>query len=164
MRARRARIGKLFASVPDQKDFSAASSRLARAATEVHGSAQQHVRTLQTHLEAIGRGDFDPVLIDAHDDVTLEIFAPPEFPWIRQARGLADLRAALLQNFGSVEDQQPTIRDVFAEGEMVIVFGAETGRIRGSGMPYQVEFVERFTFREGRLAAIRIVGAYAITK
>ena len=61
----------------------------------------------------------------------------------------------------SVDEQRPTIRDVFAEGDTVILFGAETGRIRSAGTSYMVEFVERFTFREGRLVAIRIVGAYA---
>jgi ketosteroid isomerase-like protein len=147
-----------------KKDFSAVTSQLSRAADDVRGDARENVRSVQAELDAIGRGDFEAVLHDAHDDVTLEIFAPPEFPWIRQAHGLADLRAALLQNFGSVEDQRPTIRDVFAEGDTVILFGAETGRIRGSGLPYQVEFVERFTFRDGRLAAIRIVGAYATPK
>ena len=150
--------------MPDNKDFSDITSSLARAARDIGSAAQQNVLTLQSHIDAIGRGDFDAVLRDAHDDVALEIFVPPEFPWIRQARGLTDLRAALLQNFGSVEDQHPTIRDVFIEGDTVILFGAETGRIRGSGLPYAVEFVERFTFRSGRLATIRIVGAYATAK
>lgn len=146
------------------RDFGVVRSGLRESAAEVAPAAQQHVRTLEEQLEAIQRGDFDSVLEHAHADVTLEIFAPPEFTWIRRANGLAELRAAMVQNFEAVGDQRPELRDIFAERDTVILFGRERGVNRATGTPYDLEFVERFTFRDQRLAAVRIVAAYAGSK
>lgn len=135
-------------------------TRLQQTAARASADAQHHLQSIQTQLDAVSRGDFDAVLAQAHDDATLEIFAPPEFPWIRRAAGASALREALVQNFGSVDNQRPEIRDVFTEGDTVILFGRERGVIRTTGLAYHVEFVERFTFRHGRLAAVRIVAAH----
>ena len=123
------------------------------------GSQQPH-HAISEQLEAIESRDIDSVFHNAHDDVTLEIFAPPEFPIARQAKGLHEFREAITRNFGAVEEQRPHIREVFAEGDTVILFGSETGTLRDTAVSYSVEFVERFTFRDGRLAALRIVAAH----
>ena len=148
-----------------EKDFSAATARLQQALDQAGrpmspADPQRHLRSVQTQIEAIGRGDLDAVVVDAMPDVTLDIFAPPEFPWIRRAQGIDDLRRAIEQNFGSVEDQRPEINNVFAEGDTVVLFGRERGRLRGSGQAYDMEFVEKFTFRDGRLSAVRIIAAH----
>jgi ketosteroid isomerase-like protein len=148
-----------MALVPNS--IEALRSRLQSSAADCVPEARPHLEAIQAQLEAIARGDLDAVLLHAHDDVTLEIFAPPEFPWIRQARGIAALRAALEQNFGSVRNQRPEIRDIFAEGETVILFGRERGTIAESAQDYDVEFVQRFTFRAGGLAAVRMVAAHS---
>jgi ketosteroid isomerase-like protein len=93
--------------------------------------------------------------------VTLDVFVPPEFPFVRMARGAGAFRRAIEHNFSAVVDQRPEIRDVFAEGDRVVILGRETGTLRSTGRTYEVEFVERFTFREGRLAAVQIIAAYA---
>ena len=145
-----------------RRDFSGASARLAEAARRrpaAETARSAHIRTVQAQIDAIGRGDLSAALESAREDVLLEIFAPPEFPWIRTARGLADLHAAMTHNFGSVDDQRPEIQNVVAEGESVVLFGREHGVIRETGHPYDVQFVQRFTFVEGRLASIRIVAA-----
>lgn len=147
-----------------RRDFAAASSQLHRTAEGASPHAREHLLSIEAQLDAIARGDFDAVFDSAHDEVTLEIFAPPEFPWIRQTRGIAELRHAIAQNFGSVDDQQPEIRDVFVEGDTVILFGRERGAIRQTGRRYDMEFVQRFSFREGRLASVRIVAAHAATR
>jgi ketosteroid isomerase-like protein len=149
----------------DRKDFSSVSARLQRALDEGGGALpasdpRSHVRSVQVQIEAIARGDIEGVLAEALPEVTLDIFAPPEFPWIRRACGADELRRALEQNFAAVVDQRPEITNVFAEGDTVALFGREQGRIRESGQSYDVEFVEKFTFRDGRLFAIRIIAAY----
>jgi ketosteroid isomerase-like protein len=111
-------------------------------------------------LEAIACGEIAQVLAQAVPDVTLDIFAPPEFPWIRHAQGTDAVLAAIRQNFGSVDDQRPEITGVFADGNTVVLFGCESGRFRDTGANYEVEFVERFTFRDERLISIRIIGAH----
>ena len=146
-----------------KKDFSEAAARLQQEAdrkTDVTPDPRPLIRSVQHQIEAIARGDFDAVLSQALPDVTLDIFAPPEFAWIRQARGLTELRRALEENFGSVDEQRPTISNVFTEGDAVVLFGREQGRIRATGQRYDVEFVQTFAFRDERLAGIRVVAAY----
>ena len=150
----------------ERKDFSSVSARLQRALDEAGaslpvGDPRSHVQSVQIQIEAIARGDVERVLGEALPDVTLDVFAPPEFPWMRRASGVEELRCALQQNFGAVVNQRPEISNVFAEGDTVVLFGRERGAIRESGQPYDVEFVQKFTFRDGRLAAIRIVAAHA---
>jgi ketosteroid isomerase-like protein len=140
-------------------NFGQAASSLQRAAAERSAEPAEHLRWIQTQIEAIERGDFDSVMRDAHEDVTLDIFAPPHFPFVTRARGKPELLAAILHNFGAVQEQTPHIQDIFAEGQTVVLFGRERGKIRSTGVPYDVEFVERLTFKDGRLASARIVVA-----
>lgn len=150
------------------KDFSAATERLqqeldTRRDTAGPAGSRALIRSVQSQIDAVARGDFDAVLKEALPDVALDIFAPPEFSWIRRAQGASELRRAMEHNFSTLEDQQPRVTDVFAEGETVVLFGREQGRIRATGQRYDVEFVEKFTFSEGRLAAVRIIAAHALS-
>ena len=147
-------------SVP--KDFHAVTSHLGAAADSVDDHIRsQNLRTLQSQIDAIARGDLAVVLQQACEDVTLEIFVPPEFPFVRSATGSEAFRLALEQNFAAVANQQPTILDLFSEGDRIVLFGRETGRIQSTGVAYDIEFVQRFTFRDGRLASVQVIGAHA---
>jgi len=146
---------------PKSTHFRAIASELQRAAALRPAQTARHLLSIHAQVDAIERGDIESVLQHAHDDVTFEIFAPPQFPFVSSAHGLEELRAAVMHNFAVVLDQQPEIRDIFAEGDTVILFGRERGRLRDRGVPYDVEFVQRFAFRDGRLASVRIVVADA---
>ena len=127
-----------------------------------HAGPLEHLRSVQTQMDAICRGDIANLLNEAHADVQLDIFAPPEFKWIRHAKGLDELRRAVELNFDSVEHQRPEISNVIAQGDSVVLIGRERGTIRATSEPYDVQFVHKFTFRDGRLTAIRIVAAKTI--
>ena len=128
-------------------------------APDVNTGARENLRSVADQIEAIGRGDLEAALANAVPDVELETFAPPEFKWVSYARGVDALRAALAQNFGSLQNQSRAILNVFAQGDTLVLMGRETGRIRGTGEPYDIEFVEKFLFDAGRLTALRIVAA-----
>jgi ketosteroid isomerase-like protein len=121
----------------------------------------QHILSIREQIDAIARGDLDGALANAHPAIEFEIFAPPEFPWVRRASGVEALRLAIAQNFASVSEQTPTIHNVVTESDVVVLFGEERGVIRGSGQRYHMQFVHRFTFADGRLKSIRIVAAKA---
>lgn len=147
----------------ERKDFDGVTERLRQRAEEETAPSPQssaHLRTLYQQIDAIARGDIATVLEHVTEDVTLEIFAPPEFPFVRLTRGAEPFRRALEHNFAVVEDQRPEVKDLFVEGEKIVMFGRETGTLRANGMRYDVEFVERFTFRNGLLAAVRIIVAH----
>ena len=142
-----------------RRNFVPVTGRLARARAELAAPAAAQIASIEEQVAAIARGDFDAALRHASPEIELEIYVPPEFPFINHARGLTELRHAMQHNFGAVEDQQPVISNVIAQGDVVVMFGTERGRIRASGMPYHVEFVHRFTFGDGALQSIRIIAA-----
>ena len=153
---------RIIAGPVEPKDFGSVVSRIGELADAARDpAASGHLRALQAALDAIGRGDLASVFDNAIEDVTLDIYAPPEFPFVRTARGAGPFRAALEHNFGAVHEQRPEVRDLFADGDRIVLLGRETGVIRQSGRTYDVEFVERFTFRDSRLASVQIIAAYS---
>jgi uncharacterized protein len=145
------------------KKFEEVTRRLAESAASRAngGGAAANLLTVRQQIDAIARGELQAALECAHPDIELEIFAPPEFPWIRRAVGVEALTAAIRQNFASIDDQRPTIHNVVTEHDLVVLFGEERGLIRETGVAYHMQFVHRFTFVDGRLKSIRIVAAKA---
>ena len=131
--------------------------------TSLGARTSSHLAAVEAQLAAIARGDYAGVVANVHDDVELDIFAPPEFAWHRRARGVQAFQEAVEHNFGTVIDQRPEITTVLAQDDVVVLIGREQGRIRDTGQEYDVEFVHRFTFRDGRLASVRIIAARAVS-
>jgi ketosteroid isomerase-like protein len=148
-----------------RQDFSAVTTRLERAiadtaARESADAAARHLRAIHEQIDAIGRGDLDGAIANAHENVRLDIYAPPDFPWIRHAVGIDELRHAVDHNFAAMARQRPQITSLTAQGDTVIMIGREHGRVKATDTPYRVQFVHRFSFKEGRLASITIIAAY----
>jgi ketosteroid isomerase-like protein len=140
------------------KDFRHISAQIDK--TVRPGTRQaQNVRSVQAQIEALGRGDVAGAFSTAHANLRLDIFAPPEFEWMRHASGLDAVREAVEHNLDALEDQRPEIINVLAQGDAVVLIGKEVGRMRSTGASYDLQFVHRFTFRAGRLAAMQIVVA-----
>jgi hypothetical protein len=74
------------------KDFAPIVERLTLDRVNVPDANASHLATIAEQIDAIGRGDFDAALLQAAPDVELEIYAPREFPFIRHARGVPELR------------------------------------------------------------------------
>lgn len=144
------------------KDFHHLSRKLAEAARDASHAADRragHIKSIQAQIDALTRGDITGVLQNAHEDVSLEIFAPLQFSWVTRARGTDGVRRAIAHNFDSVDEQQPELLNIVSEGDVVVLIGRERGVIRASGERYDVQFVQRFTFHDGRLAAVQIIAA-----
>ena len=139
------------------RKFDPMVARLQGEPTERH----PHALSVGEQIDAIARGDYAAAVAGAVEDVHLDIFAPPEFRFIRKARSKSELLKALEANFESVTEQRPEIASVLSQGETLVLIGRERGIIAATGRPYDVQFVHRFTFREGRLAAVQIIAARA---
>jgi ketosteroid isomerase-like protein len=147
-------------SVDDTRDFRSLTTGLQQRADQSDTPVAANLRSIQEQFDAIAAGDLARVIARADAQVTLEMFVPPELPFILHASGADAFREAVHQNFGAVTNQRPEIRELFAEGNRVVLFGRETGTIRATGRDYDVEFVERFTFRDDRLIAVHIIAAH----
>jgi ketosteroid isomerase-like protein len=142
--------------------FASFTQDLRRSQERLGDTPGDHLLTIAEQIDAIGRGDFEAALHQANPDLELEIFAPMEFPFIRRARGLEDVRRAIEHNFAALEGQQPVIGNVMGQGDVVVLIGSERGRIRSTGASYHVQSVHRFTFVDGALAHIQIIAARVV--
>ncbi len=73
--------------------------------------------------------------IDGPRNRTRDCRPLPEFDWTRHARGLAELWLAVERNFSTVQDQDPDPVSIVAQGNVVVIFGREKGRIRVTSNP-----------------------------
>jgi hypothetical protein len=124
------------------------------------GAAAKHaeaenVRLLRDIYRAVARQDFQAVLNSLADDIELEILGPPELPFAGCWRGRAEVATALAKNFAHLEDQRPEIQHLIAQGDTIVVFARERGRLVATGLPYDMHWVQLFQFREGKVARFR---------
>lgn len=145
---------RVFAERFEADDPNAAAKQLERARVDV----------VRAQFEALGRGDLTGFLELMDPEIELEIAAPPEFHWTRHARGLADVRSAVEHNFSTLEDQNPDLVSIVAQGNLVVIFGREKGRIRVTSKPYDVYFVYRFTFRGNKIQRVLEIAAFVTSE
>lgn len=115
----------------------------------------ENVRLLHQLYSAVTRGDFDAACDYMAEDVVLEILGPPAMPLTGRWQGRAQVREALPRNFGLLENQQPELQTVVAQGDTVIVLARERGCYRATGREYDIHLVQQFQFLAGRIVLIR---------
>ena len=103
---------------------------------------------------AIGRDDLTAVGEMLADEVRLEILGPDELPFIREAKGRAQMLEAIKENFGAVQDQRPKIKAVIAQGDKVMVMLEEEGAVRATGKRYRIKRKQRFIIREKKVELV----------
>lgn len=116
---------------------------------------QQNVDAVRRMLTALSIGDVDTFVKDLDPEVELEINCPEYFPWIRQAKGIGGITAAVIQNYGGLEDQTPTVTSLVAQGDMVEICADETGRAKGLDRAYNITGLVQFKFRDGKAVLLR---------
>lgn len=116
-----------------------------------------HVRLVQASYRAAAAGDLPGFLAGLADDAELETVGPATIPYVGRWRGRDEVAGAVARNFGYLEDQRPEVLAVVAQGDTVIVVARERGRCRPSGRPYDMHWVQQFTFAGGKLLRFRQV-------
>jgi ketosteroid isomerase-like protein len=113
-----------------------------------------NVRAVQDLYAALCRGDFDAAGRHLTEDVEFDIagVAPAEF--VRQVRGREAMDAVLRQNFAAVEGQRPEAEHVIWQGDMVSIFGRESGRERATGQLYDARWLHVLILRGGLVARV----------
>jgi len=116
-----------------------------------------NVRRLQATYRAIAEGKFADFAAMLHEEITLEIVGTPSVPFLGSWQGKQIVAEAVRTNFGMLEEQEPELHTVVAQGDTIVMTGREQGRIRGNGQSYDVQFVQCHTFRAGQLFRVRQV-------
>ena len=120
--------------------------------SQTKGPESELVDAASRLFAAIVESDYDALEAELADNVIIELFSPPEFPFIRNATGKQDARALIVHNFAALTEQVPEILSLTAQGNNLVLVGRETGKVRDTGHPYEVQFVYCFTYQEGKLS------------
>lgn len=113
------------------------------------------MQCLQSLYQAIARGDLAAFAEMLADDVDLEIFGPPDHPFLGRWRGRQQVADAVRANFAMIDAQEPELQSLVAQGDTVVAIARERGRFRESGQDYHVQWVQVHTFRDGQLVRTR---------
>jgi uncharacterized protein len=116
----------------------------------------QNVRCLQALYRALGQGDFAAFQNALAEEVEMEVSTTAGGSFHGRWRGASQVTAAVQNNFAQLQESTPTIDEVVAQGESVVVVARERGRFR-TGETYDVHWVQWFTFRSGKVARFREV-------
>ncbi len=115
----------------------------------------QRLAAVERLIAALAGQDFAAVKAELDPGVSIEIHAPPEFPFERRISGSERLVETLTANFAAVEQQGVEILGLVAQGDAVVLTFREQGRLRETGAPYDVHTVMEFRFAGDRVRHIR---------
>jgi len=104
--------------------------------------------------EALQAGQPDLVRPELTDDIALEIIGPAVVPSCGQWAGKADVLAALHQHSASIHEPRPELVSRTARGDVVVVVLRERGQSLHNDAPYDIHWVQIFTFCDGMLCRV----------
>jgi hypothetical protein len=118
-------------------------------------SEQQNLEVIRAAYEAFGRGDVPGVLNALTDDVEWFTPGPTQIPYAGTFRGKGGV-AEFFRILSESEDVQIFEPErFFADGDSVIVLGRYAARVKNTGRTAQTDWVQAFTFRDGKVAKYR---------
>jgi ketosteroid isomerase-like protein len=118
---------------------------------------RDNVATLHRVYQHLGSADYDAIASEMTEDVELEIIGPAVVPFVGKWKGTLRVIQAIKQNFTFVQNQRPEIVNLTAQGNSVVVVAREQGECVQTGKPYDIHWVQIFTFRDGKLCRIHEV-------
>ena len=116
-----------------------------------------NVRTLQQLYQNVIDGDGPAIAGSFTPDVHYQWRGPDALPFTGELRGRDRVVEKMAGNFQELANQRPRIVSVCAQGNLIVVRLVEDGLIRKTRVPYNIEAVQFFTFRDDRVAAFHAV-------
>jgi hypothetical protein len=128
------------------------------AAEQVRVEANQQF--LESQLDAVRTGDPDLVFAcGVHDEITLNVSAPDDYPLSRCFGGEGEVRSALAAYMAVM--QAASVTYLMPEPWANLIFRVGHARcVMASGQSATLSFIERFNYRDQRLAYVQIVMNY----
>jgi ketosteroid isomerase-like protein len=114
-----------------------------------------NVKRLVEQYQAIARGDFQAAIDVWDDEIDFEMIGPPDLFLSGRWRGKQQAAEAVARNFAALEDQEAEVQTVVAQGDTIVVFAREKGKIRATGKTYDCHWVQFFTFANEKVTRFR---------
>lgn len=121
----------------------------------------ENVSFLQKLYESILQADLDSFKKQLSPDAEMELFCPPEFRFIKQAKGKDEIAKATVHNFSLLENQETNLLSLIAQGDTIIFVSREKGIFRDTNESYDVHFMQQFTICEGVIKYTRQIISFS---
>ncbi len=116
---------------------------------------QQNIEIVKRGYEAFGQGDIKGVLALCAENVEWVSSGPSQMPTAGIRRG----HEQVAQFFTAVDElfqfERFEPKQFIAQGEQVVVLGANTAKVKATGKVLTEEWAHAFTIRDGKIAAFR---------
>ncbi len=118
-------------------------------------SEQDNVRVVQECFQALGARDVPAMMQLLAEDVVLVSPGPPDLvPWAGEYHGPDGVGQYYMALSQGVETSGMEVRELIAQGDKVVALGQHTGRVRATGRSYDLNWVQVYTVRDGKVAAL----------
>ncbi len=120
-------------------------------------SEQANIEAAKRAHAAFGQGDMDGVLAVFAPDVELTWHGPAEIPFAGTWHGHEGVAAwvALLGEHLDFSRFNPEEYEFVAQGDRVVVLGGDGGIVKSTGRPWDHEWVQVITFKDGKASAFK---------
>ena len=117
-------------------------------------SIEENVQIVKDFFAAIGAYNKQALLALVAADIEWSI--PGEgWPLAGTYRGHAELATVLQKASEEIETTYPTPPEFVAQGDLVLVIGVATGKIKATNKPFKDNWVFDITVRDGKVTKIR---------
>ncbi|MEO6850574.1 MAG: nuclear transport factor 2 family protein [Mucilaginibacter sp.] len=115
---------------------------------------QENLRIVKDLFAAFGRGDKQGLLKLVDEDI--EWVTPGEdWPLAGTRHGHAGLLDLVQTSTEELETTFPEPPEFVAQGELVLVIGSSTGKVKATNKPFEDHFVIATTVRNGKVTKVR---------
>jgi ketosteroid isomerase-like protein len=113
------------------------------------------ITALQAFYRALLHSDMVALAACLTEDVSLEFVGPSGAPFAGQYQGRPQVVGTIAANFALLEDQQPELETVIAQGDSVVVVARERGRFRATSQSYLARWVQIITYRGDQICKLQ---------
>jgi ketosteroid isomerase-like protein len=115
--------------------------------------------TVRAMYQAFQSGDHTALEALFADDIELEVFGPPEIPFVGKHRGHEGLKAFFETVAHHTErpdaDHVPEVQELVAQGDKVVAIGVDRIRGKATARAYDGWWVHVIELRDGKVARVR---------
>ena len=119
---------------------------------------EQNIGVVQRGYEAFGRGDIESLLALLDETITWSTPGPADLPMAGNRRGRAGVAEFFQTLVATVDVLRFEPKQFVAQGDVVVVVGDDTSRVKATGASVEFEWVHVFTLRDGKIVAFKEYG------
>ena len=113
----------------------------------------RNVGRIQSLYQAAADGNLDQFKSHLAEDVSFRIVGATKVRFDRTANGVDAATELVKNNFSRLEYQVPKLISIVAQGDIVYIRGKEAGRFNGADSDYQLNWVQEYTFKDGKVVS-----------